>query len=51
MPQVSVAALVLRPAFVFALESADRVPVERDKILLSVAGFINFSYFHISKTH
>ena len=49
MPQVSVAALVLRPAFVFSLESADRV--ERDKILLSVAGFIDLSYFHISKIH
>ena len=49
MPQGSVAALVLRPAFVFSLESADRV--ERDKILLSVAGFIDLSYFHISKIH
>ena len=41
MPQVSEAALVLRTAFDFSLESADRV--ERDKILLSVAGFIDFS--------
>ena len=49
MPQGSVAALVPRPAFVFSLESADRV--ERDKILLSVAGFIDLSYFHISKIH